>query len=148
MIFDALESVASYKTLNPRFAQADEFLSQPDLAHLAPGRHEIDGEDIFAIVVKGLGRKPEEGQLEIHRRYLDIQVVLDGTDQMGWKPTAACASPATDYDPTADVQLFTDRPEVWLPVGPSQMAIFFPHDAHLPMISSERLHKVIIKVAI
>ena len=44
--------------------------------------------------------------------------------------------------------LFTDQPTAWTAVGPGEFAIFFPEDAHLPLISDGELHKVVVKVQV
>ena len=147
MILDTLDNIPRYESLNGRFAQAVQFLQRPDLKDLPAGRQEINGDQVFAIVVQEVGRKKGEGQLEAHRNYIDIQVILDGIDEKGWKPTASCQEPTADYDPETDVQFFTDQPDVWLPTHPEQFAIFFPEDAHIPMISPDRVHMVVVKVA-
>jgi biofilm protein TabA len=147
MILDLLENAHHYSSLNKGFAKAIEFLMRPDLDQLLPEKYEIDGERVYALVQKDIGRKKEDAQLEIHEKYIDIQLVLAGTDQMGWKPTSSCKQPSEDYNKESDIQFFSDEPDAWFPVKPGVFAIFFPKDAHLPMISSGQLHKVVIKVA-
>jgi len=148
MILDILDNAPRYLTLAKGFAKAFEFLFRPDLKDLPVGRYEIDGERIYAMVVKDHGRSPEDALLEAHEQYIDIQLVLAGTDAMGWKPKSLCQLATDEYDEKTDVQFFTDPPTVWLPTEPGAFAIFFPEDAHMPMISPEQLHKVIIKVAV
>jgi YhcH/YjgK/YiaL family protein len=148
MILDNLENAHLYRSLNPGFAEAFEFLARPDLKDLPAGTCPIDGKRVYAMIAKGAGRRRDEGRLEIHERYIDIQVVLSGTDEMGWKPRSACRVAAGAYDAAKDMQLFTDPPEAWVAVQPGRFAIFFPADAHLPMVSPGELHKVVIKVAV
>jgi len=148
MILDTLDSAARYLPLNPGFAAAFEFLARADLADLAPGRHEIDGERVFALVAKAPGRTRDQGRLETHERYVDIQYLVAGCDEMGWRAKAACSAPQDAYSAEKDVQFFTDAPSAWVEVGPGQFAVFFPEDAHLPMISAGELHKVVVKVAV
>jgi YhcH/YjgK/YiaL family protein len=148
VIIDTLENARCYLPLNKGFEKAFEFLMRPDLKELPPGRYEIDGARVYALVMKEDGRRKEDALLEAHERYLDIQLVLVGTDEMGWKPKSSCKQPTAEYDPEADVQLFADEPDVWIPTGPGTFAIFFPEDAHMPMISSGVLHKVVVKVAV
>jgi len=146
MILDTIQQAKRYLTLNPGFAAAFAFLGRPDLAELPVGRYEIDGDKVYALVQRQPGRKPDAGKLEAHRKYIDIQVVLDGVDTMGWRPTPACAGIALPYSAEKDVILFTDQPTAWTAVGPGEFAIFFPEDAHLPMISGGELYKVVLKV--
>ena len=148
MILDILENAPCYMPLNKGFAQAFEFLRRPDLAELPADRYEIDGDRVYALVVEGPGRQPADAMLETHQKYIDIQLVLAGTDEMGWSPLSSCEEPAGEYDPEGDAQLFTDQPEAWVSARPGVFAIFFPEDAHMPMISSGELRKVVAKVAI
>lgn len=146
MILDTVQNANRYFALNPNFAAAFAFLARPDLAELPAGRYEIDGDRVYALVQRQPGRKPDAGKLEAHRNYIDVQVVLGGVDTMGWRSTAACQEIATPYNPEKDVMLFADRPTAWVAVGPGEFAIFFPADAHLPMIADGELHKVVLKV--
>ena len=148
MILDVLENTHRYLTLNKGFAKAIEFLLRPDLKELPAGKHEIDGDRVYATVSKDLGRKKEDAFLETHKKYIDIQLVLAGTDDVGWKPKSSCKQPSGEYDQKTDVQFFADEPDAWLSTESGSFAIFFPEDAHMPLISSELLHKVVVKVAV
>jgi biofilm protein TabA len=148
MILDVLENAHRYLTLNKGFAEATAFLLRPDLKNLPVGKYEIDGDRVYAMVSKEIGRKKDDAQLETHERYIDIQLVLEGTDDMGWKPRSLCNQPSVEYDQKADVQLFMDVPDAWLAVKSGTFAIFFPEDAHMPLISSGQLHKVVVKVVV
>jgi len=146
MILDVLENAHRYLALIRGFAKAFEFLLRPDLQDLPVGRYEIDGDRIYAMVAKEQGRRKEEAQLETHRKYIDIQLVLAGTDTMGWKPLSLCRHPTGDYDQNADIQFFADRPDAWVSVESGAFAVFFPEDAHMPLISPGQIHKVVVKV--
>lgn len=148
MILDTLDNADRYLPLHPAFAPAFHFLRRPDLAELAPGRHAIDGERLFAIVARAPARAREEGQLEVHRRYIDIQYVIAGTDHMGWRALADCTRPSADYDGDKDIRFFTDPPRSWAVTAPGCFCIFFPQDAHLPLVGEGTVHKVVIKVAV
>jgi YhcH/YjgK/YiaL family protein len=148
MILDTLGNARRYQALNPGFARAFAFLLRDDLKELPSGRHEIDGDRVYALVSREPGRRKEDARLETHERYVDIQLVLAGTDDIGWKSRSLCMSPAGEYDPKADVAFFTDEPDAWLSVKSGAFAVFFPEDAHMPLISAGQLHKVVVKVAV
>jgi YhcH/YjgK/YiaL family protein len=148
MILDVLENAHRYLALNKGFAEAIEFLMRPDLNELPVEKHGIDGERIYAMVSKGPGRKKEDALLETHEKYIDIQLVLAGTDDMGWKPRSLCKQPSGEYNQETDVQFFADEPDVRLSTERGAFVIFFPEDAHMPLISSGELHKVVVKVAV
>ena len=148
MILDTLENVYRYSPLNKGFKKAIEFLLRPDLNELPVDKYEIDGDRVYAMVAKDPGRKKEDALLEIHREYIDIQVVLKGTDEMGWRSITSCKQPSGEYNKKSDILFYDDEPTAWLPVESGFFVIFFPEDAHMPLISSGQLHKVIVKVAV
>lgn len=148
MILDALENAHRYLPLNKGFPKAIEFLLRPDLNELPVEKYEIDGDRVYAMVAKDPGRKKEDALLEIHRKYIDIQLVLAGTDTMGWKAITSCKHPTGEYNNESDIQFFADEPDAWLPVERGFFVIFFPEDAHMPLISAGQLHKVVVKIAL
>ena len=148
MILDSLSRSDRYLALHPLFALAFGFLRHTDLHALGPGRHAIDGERLFAIVEGCPGRSREEAKLECHRRYIDIQLVLEGVDEMGWKPLADCVEPATDFDVARDIRFFNDAPASWIATPPGAFCLFFPDDAHAPLVSAGMIRKVVVKIAV
>lgn len=148
MIVDALSNCERYYFLSEKFPRAFTFLRQTDLTTLKEDRYEIDGENIFAIVAKEQGREKDAAHLEIHNKYIDIQLVVSGIDEMGWKARSACTKIATPYNKEEDIQFYADTPSTWISTPPGHFAIFFPEDAHLPLISATVLHKVVVKVAV
>lgn len=148
MIFDVLENAHRYLALHKGFAKAFDFLLRPDLKELPIGKYEIDGKSVYAMVAKEAGRRKEDALLETHEKYIDIQLVMTGIDEMGWKPKSLCKKPAGKYDQENDEQIFLDEPDAWLSTQSGAFAIFFPEDAHMPLISSEQIHKVVVKVAV
>jgi len=147
MILDVLGNAHRCLALNKGFSKAVAFLLRPDLIELPVGRYEIDGDRVYAMVAKDQGRRKEDALLETHEKYIDIQLVLAGTDDMGWKSKSSCKKPTGEYDTESDIQFFADDPDVWIPVKRDFFVIFFPEDAHMPLISAGQLHKVIVKVA-
>ena len=145
MILDTLVQSGRYAGLHPSFPRAFDFLTTTSLASLAPGRHEIDGDRLFVLIDGQDGRGREGARLEAHRRYIDIQLTLEGLEEIGWLPLAAC-EPRRDFDEAKDIVFFDAAPRIWLPVPPGSFAIFFPEDAHAPLAGRGRLLKAIVKV--
>lgn len=148
MILDTIANSGRYATLHPLFPHVFEYIRSTDLPALAPGRHAIIGDDVFAIVERVPGRARETAQLECHRQYIDIQLVLDGVDEMGWKALADCHDPVSDYSAKTDIQFFHDAPVTWIAVPPDTFCIFFPEDTHAPLVASQPIHKVVFKIAV
>lgn len=148
MIFDTLANAGRYAALHPLFPRAFEFLRTTDLPALAPGRYPVAGEEIRAIVERVAGRSRADAKLECHRRYIDIQLVLAGCDEMGWRALGDCREPLAAYQAEKDIQFFRDPPASWIATPPGAFCIFFPEDAHAPLVSGGEIHKVILKVAV
>ncbi len=148
MILDTITNTERYAALHPLFPQVFAFMRNTDLLALASGRHSIIGDDVFAIVERVSGRSREMAQLECHRKYIDIQLVLDGKDEMGWKPLADCHEPVSDYSESADIQFFHDAPAFWVATPAGAFCIFFPEDTHAPLVATQPIHKIVFKVAL
>jgi YhcH/YjgK/YiaL family protein len=148
IIINKLQHAERYYNMHPAFEKAFAFLRQKALAKLPAGRHEIDGDRLFCIISKGPGRSRAEAKLEAHRKFIDIQYIIAGTDDMGFKPTADCKLTDTSYDPDKDIEFFKDDPKSWTPVPAGSFVIFFPQDAHAPLVSSGEIHKAVLKIAV
>ena len=148
MILATLSASDRYHGLHPLFARAFAFLRDTDLLALEPGVHAVQGEQIFAIAEACTGRTRMDAKLECHRRYIDIQLVLEGVDEMGWKPLAECVEPATEYDAARDIRFFNDAPTSWVATQPGSFCLFYPDDAHAPLVSDALIRKVVVKIAV
>lgn len=148
MILGSLTETSRLEAAQPAFVQAFRFLRRPDLALLQPGRIPIADNRIYALVQRGPGRRREDARLETHQQYLDIQYIVSGTDDMGWRDRSTCRRPADAYAPEKDIQFYLDAPDTWIPVHAGAFVVFFPEDAHLPSISAGELHKIVIKIAV
>lgn len=148
MILDSLSDYHRYTAIHPAFAQAFHFLVYTDLAGLAPGRHAIDGDRMYVSIDHKDGRGRDGARLEAHRKYLDIQLTIDGAEEIGWAPLASCRKPAGEFDEGKDIGFFDDRPDTWVSVPAARFAIFFPSDAHAPLAGRGLLKKAIVKVAV
>lgn len=148
MILDTITNADRYTAIHPLFARVFEFMRNTDLQALSNGRHYIVGDEVFAIVARADGRTRDEAQLECHRKYIDIQLVLAGVDEMGWKPLDCCHQPVDDYNESADIQFFYDSPASWIATPAGSFCIFFPEDAHAPLVATQPIHKIVFKIAV
>jgi biofilm protein TabA len=150
MIIDSVQNASRYFSVHPLFEKAFDYISQTDLATTEPGRYEIDGENLKAIISnkKGVTAKESVAKFECHNRHIDIQLCISGKEQIGWKPRQTCASPNGEYNPEKDLQLYSAEPDTYFELTDGQFAIFFPEDVHAPMIGDAEIKKLVIKVKI
>ncbi|MCE9608375.1 MAG: YhcH/YjgK/YiaL family protein [Planctomycetia bacterium] len=148
MIFDRLENAELYTPLHPGFAPAFAYLRTADFTGLEQGRHEVDGERLFVMLGREPGQGRERRKLEFHERYIDIQCVLSGSDEIGWRSSENCRELDQPYDPKREVGFYKERPETYFTVGEREFAIFYPTDPHAPLSGSGPMLKAVMKVLI
>jgi YhcH/YjgK/YiaL family protein len=148
MILDAWPQHARHTRLYPGLELACEFLAQPAAALLQPGRYALDGDRVYVTVAEEQGRPVERARLEAHRRYIDVQTVMAGEERIGWRPLARCAHVTAEYDPARDVAFYGDQAETLLEMTPGLFAVFFPEDAHMPLIGAGRILKAVAKIRV
>jgi len=149
MIIDDLAYSARYEGLHPLFPLAFQRLRElATQADLPDGDIVIDGDRLRAGVSRRNGKFMSEARLETHRRYIDIQYVVHGSDRIGWQPVNECRQPK-GYQDEKDVEFYGDRPNMWFHLEAGRFAIFFPHDAHAPLANQGRpIVKIVVKVAV
>jgi len=148
MILGGLTDSEKYYCIHPSFKKAFDFLKRQDLKTFDIGKHEIDGKNVFAIVSKVDCKGEDNLKLEVHRKYIDIQVSLEGVDRVGYMPLKGCHNPIGEYNPDKDFHFFSDLPQSWVLLNLGQFVIFFTDDAHAPLAGTETVHKVVIKIAV
>lgn len=79
MIYDTIKNLAVYRGVLPGMAVVADFLARTDLNTLAPGRIDL-WEGVWVNVNRYV--PAESGKWEAHRRYVDLQYVLTGSEEM------------------------------------------------------------------
>ncbi len=147
MIVDTLERAARYYGNHRLFEQAFAFATSSDFKTLPVGTHKLQGDDLFVIIADDHARA-HDAKLEAHRKYIDIQLTIDGAFDIGWKPLHQCRTLDKPYDEENDFMLFADAPDFQMTLAPNTFAVFFPDDAHAPNPPKSFVKKAIFKVAV
>lgn len=141
----------SYFKNKERWDKAFEFLKTANLEELAPGRHDIDGDNLYAAVSEYITKDPEEASYESHRQYADIQYVVSGKELMGLAPSSKLKEVLIPYDISKDIEFMTVGDATILNASPGRFFMFFPDDLHCPGLKdgeNSPVKKVVIKVKI
>ena len=149
MIVDRLGNRSVDAHVPQRVRQALEYLRTTNLAAVPLGRHEIDGDRLFALVQEYETRLPADCVWEAHQRYVDVQYVVRGAERMGHASIADLV-PRVAYDADKDVALFEPGTR-FVTVTAGMYAIFGPNDVHSPcnaVDAPQPVRKVVIKVAV
>lgn len=149
MILDSIKYADRYANLNERLTKGLRFLSTHDFAGDLPGEHKIDGDELY-YSVRIYETKPEsELKWENHRKYIDIQCVLDGEETIAVTDLSSLAI-TKEYAPDSDVEFLGGSiPGSKLQLRPGVFAVLFPGEGHKPGVMSEKIgtvKKVVFKV--
>lgn len=147
MIIDRIENASLYRSLSPRLAAAMDLLIAGELAGRNDGRYELDGDRLFAMVQTYSTRGLDQCRWEAHRRYIDVQWIVSGCEQMGWADVTSLQL-AEPYSEEKDVAFFTGQGSL-VRASAGMFAIFFPHDAHMPCLADANpatVKKIVLKV--
>jgi biofilm protein TabA len=148
MVIDNLKNAPFYFGLGKQVETALRFLQTMDFAALENGKHEIDGKDVYAVVKKAHETKTlDTCQWEAHKNHLDIHVLFEGTENMGYA-NIADLKVTGDYDPAEDIYWLKGKGDVFA-ARPGMFVIFAPEDAHMPDLAVKTpkiVKKVVIKV--
>ena len=148
MVIDQIANSHLYYSLNSRIQAAFDYLLQTDLSSLSIGRYEIDEENIYAMLQQYTSKPREQGFWEAHRRYMDLQVVIQGVEQIGYANIGRLTQ--AEYDGTKDfLPLFGEGDFLTLQNG--NFALLLPQDAHMPGIAlgdPAPVKKIVIKISI
>ncbi|WP_160677252.1 YhcH/YjgK/YiaL family protein [Clostridium sp. C8-1-8] len=149
MIIDKLDNGNNYYGLGARIRKALDYLKNTDLAELQPGRYQIEDDEIYAMVSE-YDTKSVEGVLwEAHKKYIDIQYVINGSEKMGYINVDNIKI-TSQYDEEKDIMFGTAYGD-FVTVEAGMFIIFNPQDGHMPSIileRPERVKKVVVKVLV
>lgn len=151
MLFGDLTRDDYALSLPPVLAQFCEKVKHLDLINLPLGQQElVDG--IKMNVMEFQTAAAETKQAELHRKFIDIQVLISGEEAIEYSVIEPNLALYTEYNEQDDYQL---TPEVehknTVVLRPKMFAIFLPNEPHKPGISvsgDKTLKKLVVKVPV
>jgi YhcH/YjgK/YiaL family protein len=148
MIIDRISNAQLYEHLSPRIKRAFDYLRRTDLASISPGRHDIEGDRLYVMLSQYETKPKPQGIWEAHRRYIDLQVVVQGTEQIGYSHVSRLASGGYEADRDF-VPLEGDGDFLTLTAG--DFMLLFPEDGHMPGIAvgaTGSVKKAVFKIGV
>jgi len=153
MILDRMANADRYRSLGRWIAEAFDYLQRTDFSSMADGRYELEGDHLAAIVQRYRTKPLSEALWEAHRRYIDIQYVVEGVERMGYAALDKSLCVRQPYSEAKDYVLFAAQGDLFhVPSG--SFAVFGPQDIHAPGLAagpgedSGKVLKVVLKVAV
>ena len=150
MIADILKNRYLYESISPRIKTALEYIAVTDFSAIEPGRYELDGANLFVLVQEYDSVPREQGVWECHQKYIDIQYIAEGVEQIGVNHIDKMQI-TTEYNPEKDIAFLSGDGD-YVTFSKGSYGIFFPEDAHQPRIAPgnipEKVKKVVVKIKI
>ncbi len=148
MLLTTLQDSKRIESLHPLFARLFDYVKTHDLLNMPIGRIELDGDNLFINNVEAQCVSAEQQVLEVHREYIDVHILLQGEETIGWKPLADCTNETKPYDAESECALYTESASTYLTLKPGQCLIVWPEEPHAPIIGQGKIRKAIAKVRI
>jgi YhcH/YjgK/YiaL family protein len=150
MILTTLADADALDALRPGVAAGVRWLRTFD-REIADGRHDVDGDEVFALVSTYHTGPATEKRFETHRVYLDLQYVAAGSERILHAPAATLAV-EVPYDEAQDIAFHAEpKASSSLLLRAGDLAVFHPADAHKPGCMAggrDEVRKVVVKVRI
>jgi len=128
-----------------------EYLAGNDIAFLPAGRIEIDGDRMFVLVQDYNTVPADQKRPEAHDRFIDIQYIATGVEEIGWCVRHDGLAVAEDLRKEKDVIFFKDiAAESAIVLGPGMYDVFFPNDLPRPGAEhgkSQAVRKAVVKIS-
>lgn len=148
MIVSNLQNTERIESLHPLFKTLFDYVKTHDLLHADLGRIEIDGERLFINNVNPECVAPKKQVLELHHDYIDVHILLEGKETIGWKALEDLQNEVKAYSKEEDCALYADAPTTYVSLLPGQFMIVYPEDPHAPIIGQGKIRKLIAKVLV
>jgi len=148
MILDSVDNFKFYAEIHRHFKTVFDYLQNNDLSALSEGRYDISN-GIFAISSRYKTINESDTFIECHRKYIDIQIMVKGSEKMGICNRDICEK--LEYNEAEDYQKLNGNMD-FITVKNGFFTVFFPHDGHMPQLiqgeKSDEVRKIVIKVPV
>jgi YhcH/YjgK/YiaL family protein len=143
MIFDAVSRFKTYIPVHPLFKVVSDFLESRDLSSLPAGRLDID-RGVYVIKKDYVTVDMQPPILEGHRRYIDLHMVDEGSEIIGFCNRDDCIV-VEPYNEEKDFENL-DGVCSWVILNKGNFAVFFPQDSHIPGLHCDTVKQTVKKI--
>ncbi|HVQ01492.1 MAG TPA: YhcH/YjgK/YiaL family protein [Candidatus Thermoplasmatota archaeon] len=149
MIFDTIRHVEMYNPPSKVLSDGIDFILNNKIPYNNPQRYEIGVKGMYVMPQEYTLKKKEDKSIEAHHHYIDIQVMMEGSEYLGYADKKTLRS--LGYDEDHDFERLSGD-LTFLPFRKGDFAVFFPQDAHMPGVegpgSTTTVKKMVIKVPV
>lgn len=148
MIYDSLSNLQTYISLHPLFQIVSEFINSRDIKALPIGKIELFN-GVYAVIDEYEPADITNKFLECHKIYIDIQVIIEGEEQIGICNKNDCTI-LEEYQKEKDLEKLEGKIDL-ITLKKDSFAIFYPQDGHIPGLRIEgsdknKIKKIVFKI--
>ena len=151
MIYDELKNIKTYKGINKNLDKAIDFIVEKKYLNADFGKNIVDDDKIYFDYPETVStRENIDLELEYHKKYIDIHIVLEGEEVIAYTPLEDCLE-TQSYNDEEDYALVKGKAQVELILNAKNFLLFFPEEPHLALLkidTPKEIKKVIFKVEI
>lgn len=145
MIVTTIEECMRYETLIPNLREILEEIQH--IEHYAVGCYKTPYG--FYMIQKGTTNPEEQGCYETHEKYIDLQVMVEGSELMFWSDRKSL-SVKEPYNESKDLTLYEGRGE-GIEIKQGMCYFMFPEDGHMActhVVQPREYTKLVYKIQI
>ena len=151
MIYAELKDIKSYKGISENLDKAIDFIVDKKYLNASFGKNVVDVDKIyFNHPEKPMTRENTGLDLEYHKKYIDIHIVLEGEEAIIYSPFEECVE-TKSYDMEDDYALMKGKTQVEFLMNAKNFLILFPTEPHLALLKvgePKEIKKVVFKIEI
>lgn len=148
MIYGEIKDIKIYKGLSKNLDRAIDFIFEGKYKESVFGKNIIDGDMIYFNCPEKPVTKDKGREVEYHKRYIDIHIVIEGEEKIGYASFDDCIETKA-FDVENDYALMDGEMKTYFYLDSNKFLILFPYEPHMALLKikeTKEIKKVIFKV--
>lgn len=149
MIYGELRELKFYKGISKNLDKAIECIESGAYKTAPEGKNIIDGDNVFFNCQTVKTQPVEERFFEGHKKYIDIQIVINGEEKIGYS-TRSNVVRTTTWNRETDFEKYEGSVDHLFELNGDTFIILFPEEPHMPLVHGENgpmeIKKVVFKI--
>lgn len=142
MIVTELRKITEFSEI-PYAQDIIDFIAEFKKTDMKTGRYDIHGDELFAAVSEYDTEPEEDRKFENHRKYIDLQMLLSGNEELHWAPVDTLSMTEESYSKGGDIAFYDGESFGYTLLKDDICVILFENDAHKPNVLHKRREKVL-----
>ena len=150
MIFDKISNIENYRGIDNNLDLAIDTIIKGDYIKAPLGKNIIVENEVFYNVQEYTTKNIENCFFETHKKYLDIQLIVSGEENIGSADNEVLEITNT-YNEEKDIEKLQGISEIMFKMKEDNFIMFFSGEPHMPSMKvkdNKEVKKVVFKVEV